>query len=95
MTLKGEISSVNRGVDNIRKKIDEINKQVDDNQSGVSFLVLHTYINAFDYVDQSDQSLTPYFIDSPGVEEFRDDVRMFYTTESSLVYIENYTRLTL
>ena len=77
---------------NIKAKIDEINQLVDNQQTDKTFLVLYTYLSVFEFVDETDQLLKPFFVDSPGVEDFRDDVKLFYNIESSLMYIENYTR---
>ena len=77
---------------NIKAKIDEINQLVDSQQSDKVFLVLYTYLSVFEFVDETDQLLKPFFVDSPGVEDFRDDIKQFYTIDSSLVYIENYCR---
>ena len=77
---------------NIKVKIDEINQLVDSQQSDKTFLVLYTYLSVFKFVNEADQLLKPFFVDSPGVEDFRDDIKQFYTIDSCLVYIENYSR---
>ena len=77
---------------NIKAKIDEINQLVDSQQTDKTFLVLYTYLSVFEFVDETDQLLKPFFVDSPGVEDFTDDIKSFYTIDSSLVYIENYSR---
>ena len=77
---------------NIKAEIDEINKLADSQQSDKTLLVLYTYLSVFEFVDEPDQLLKPFFVDSPGVEDIRDDIKQFYTIDSSLVYIENYCR---
>ena len=79
-------------MENIKAKIDEINQLVDSQQTDKTLLVLYTYLNVFEFVDEPDQLLKPFFVDSPGVEDFRDDIKQFYTIDSCLVYIENYSR---
>ena len=77
---------------NIKAKIDEINnKLVDSQQTNKTLLVLYTYLSVFEFVE-ADQLLKPFLVDSPGVEDFRDDIKQFYTIDSCLVYIENYSR---
>ena len=77
---------------NIKAKIDEINKLADSQQTDKTLLVLYTYLSVFKFVNEADQLLKPFFVDSPGVEDFRDDIKQFYTIDSCLVYIENYSR---
>ena len=77
---------------NIKAKIDEINQLVDSQQTDRTFLVLYAYLSVFKFFDETDQLLKPFLVDSPGVENFRDDIKQFYTIDSCLVYIENYSR---
>ena len=80
-------------MENIKVEIDKINRLVvDSQQTDKTLLVLYTYLSVFEFVDETDQLLKPFLVDSPGVEDFREDVKMFYNIESSVMYIENYTR---
>ena len=79
------------GIQEIKSKIEQENKR--DRYQGIPF-VLYTHIPMFNSADstKSQNYFTPYLVDSPGVEEIKNDVESYYRILCTMIYVENYQR---